>query len=191
MLPGIRNLIMRLTASRFGRAGHGLIYHPFSSRFRGYRNIYIGDRVYIGHRADFSVHVRLDIGDDVLFGPEVMILSGNHPFDIVGQTINASHKGINGRCRIEGDVWIGARAIIIGDVTIGEGAVVGAGSLVNRDVPPYTVAVGSPCVPRRRRFSDAELCEHLAQRGRPESFDTIIALRDAAFAARADKDPQA
>ena len=124
----------------------------------------------------------------MLFGPDVMILSGNHPIDEIGQPINASHQGINGRCRTEQDVWIGARVIIVGNVTIGEGAVIGANSLVNRDIPPYTVAVGTPCAPRRRRFSDEQLREHLMRLGRVETYDKIIARRTAGFVVRRDRE---
>lgn len=183
-----RNLLVWLASRRFGRVGAGLVYDPLSSRIRGHGKIFLGKRVFIGHGADFSIHERLEIGDDVLFGSQVMILSGNHPVDVVGQTINTSHQGINGRCTIERDAWIGARVIIVGGVTIGEGAVVGAQALVTRDVPPYTVAVGTPCAPLRRRFSDAELREHLTRLGRAESAEALIAQREAGFAAAGKRD---
>ena len=49
-------------------------------------------------------------------------------------------------CRkIEDDVWIGANVIILGNVTIGKGSVFGAGSVVNKDIPDYSIAVGNPC----------------------------------------------
>jgi len=191
MRKTVRNLLVRLAARRFGRVGSGLVYDPLSSRIRGHGKIFIGDRVFIGHGADFSIHERLDIGDDVLFGPEVMILSGNHPIDTIGQPINASHQGNNGRCRIEQDAWIGARVIIVGDVTIGEGAVVGANALVNRDVAPYTVAAGTPCVPLRRRFSDTELRDHLTRLGRADTCDALIARREAGVTAKPSAGPVA
>lgn len=178
----IRRLAAPLAARRFASVGQGLVFDPLSSRFRGSQNIRIGDRVFIGHGADFSIHEGLEIGDDVLFGPGVMILSGNHPIDNVGQTINAFHDGLNGSCRIGRDAWIGARAIIVGEVNIGEGAVIGAASLVNRDVPPYSVVAGTPCRPLRYRFSDDQLHEHLAALGRPQTADALIATRAAAFA---------
>lgn len=175
---------MRLLSRRFARAGHDFVYSPISSRIRGYDKIFIGNRVFVGPGANFSVHERLEIQDDVLIGPDVMILSGNHQIDVIGQTINASHQGNNGICRIEQDVWIGARVIVLGDVTIGEGAVVGAGSLVIRDVPPYTVVAGSPCALLRRRFSDDDLREHLRRLGRDGTYNEMIARRDAGFEAK-------
>jgi acetyltransferase-like isoleucine patch superfamily enzyme len=58
------------------------------------------------------------------------------------------------------DAWIGHGAIVLHGVTIGEGAVIGAGSLVTHDVPPYTIAVGSPARILRRRFDDAAQAQH-------------------------------
>lgn len=186
MRRAVRDLMVRIASRRFSKVGTGLVYDPLSSRIRGHGKIIIGERVFIGHGADFSIHERLEIGDDVLFGPEVMILSGNHPISVVGQPINASHEGKNGRCWIEQDVWIGARVIIVGDVSIGEGAVIGANALVNRDVPPYTVAAGTPARPVRKRFSDDELRDHLIRLGRAETAEAMIERRDAGFAVAPD-----
>ncbi|MEL7447484.1 MAG: hypothetical protein AAGK02_17060, partial [Pseudomonadota bacterium] len=86
----------------------------------------------------------------------------------------------------EQDVWIGARVIIVGDVSIGEGAVIGANALVNRDVPPYTVAAGTPARPVRKRFSDDELRDHLIRLGRAETAEAMIERRDAGFAVAPD-----
>jgi acetyltransferase-like isoleucine patch superfamily enzyme len=62
------------------------------------------------------------------------------------------------------DVWIGQGSLIRAGVRIGVGAVIGAGSVVTKDVPPYTVAAGVPCRPIRRRFDDS-LCERLVASG--------------------------
>ena len=62
---------------------------------------------------------------------------------------------------IGSDVWIGVRAIVLSGVTIGDGAVIGAGAVVTRDIPPYAIAVGSPAVVVRQRFSEP-ICRRLA-----------------------------
>ena len=55
---------------------------------------------------------------------------------------------------VENDVWIGANAVIMPDVTIGKGAIIGAGAIVTKDIPPYAVAVGNPCLVTMMRFDD-------------------------------------
>ncbi len=73
---------------------------------------------------------------------------------------NAAQESIP-RTVVGADVWIGERAMIRAGVSIGVGAVIGAGAMVTRDVPPYTIAAGVPCRPLRQRF-DATLCGGLA-----------------------------
>lgn len=60
------------------------------------------------------------------------------------------------------DVWLGYRSVILAGVTIGDGAIVGAYSVVTKDVPPYTIVAGNPAKEIRRRFSDTEI-ERLLQ----------------------------
>jgi tetrahydrodipicolinate N-succinyltransferase len=74
---------------------------------------------------------------------------------------------------IEDEVWVGANAIILGGVTIGIGAVIGAGSVVVRNIPPFTVGVGNPCRPIRKIFSDEVLESHMQGIGYT---DTLIQL---------------
>lgn len=64
------------------------------------------------------------------------------------------------RTVIEADVWIGEGAKLRAGVRIGVGSVIGAGSIVTRDIPPYTIAAGVPCCPIRRRFDD-QICKRL------------------------------
>lgn len=71
---------------------------------------------------------------------------------------NQTHKGI---VTIENDVWVGTGAIIMPGVTIGNGAVVGAYSVVAKDVPPYAIVVGNPAVIKKYRFSEEKIKELL------------------------------
>ena len=59
-----------------------------------------------------------------------------------------------GKIIVEDDVWIGMNAIILSGVKIGKGAVIGAGSVVSKDIPPYAIAVGNPCKVVKYRFSE-------------------------------------
>lgn len=65
-----------------------------------------------------------------------------------------------GPVRIGNDVWIGVRAIVLSGVTIGDGAVIGAGAVVTKDIPPYAIAVGQPAVVVRQRFPEP-ICRRL------------------------------
>jgi len=105
----------------------------------------IGKDVYIGD--DFIVVEELMdkgnvvIGDRVSFAPRVTIITSSHPnFSKIRPYVPV----VRGKVVIENDAWIGCGAIILPNVTIGEGAVVGAGSVVTKDVPPYHIVAGIP-----------------------------------------------
>lgn len=90
------------------------------------------------------------IGKNVMMAPEVIILTLNHKYidmncPIIMQGSYAS------KVVIEDDVWIGIRAIILPGIKIGRGAVIGAGAVVTKDVPPYTVVGGVPAKIIKRR----------------------------------------
>mgnify|MGYP000956399363 CR=1 FL=1 len=90
------------------------------------------------------------IGDDVQLGPKVVIWSKNHVFSSLDIPINK--QGHTDEPIIIGNnVWIGASAVILPGVSVGEGSVVGAGSIVAKDIPPYSIAVGNPAKVIRSR----------------------------------------
>jgi acetyltransferase-like isoleucine patch superfamily enzyme len=153
--------------------GNDLIGNP--------ENIFVGNDVFIAGGAVISVagNARLRLGDGVMFGPRVIIMGGDHDFMKVGTRTRDAKEGINrGEIALEEDVWCGARVTILKQVTIGEGAVVAAGSVVTKSLPPYTICAGIPCRPVRLRFSDEELREHLRLLGRsPERIDAILRRR--------------
>jgi acetyltransferase-like isoleucine patch superfamily enzyme len=128
-----------------------------------YHTISIGDDCYIGPRCVIqSYHGEIEIGDHVMIGPGVNIHGGNHITNKVGVYMNEVTKeiGIDGKIIIEDDVWIGANSIILMSVVIGEGSVIGAGSIVTKDVKPYSIVAGSPAKIIKMRFTDDELKEH-------------------------------
>lgn len=106
------------------------------------RNISIGNNSTIGKNT--SVAPLTKIGDNVLLAPEIIMYSRNH--SIYRTDIPILRQGFDDfkPITIEDDVWIGRRAIILPGVTIGEGAVIGAGAVVAKDIPPYSIAVGNP-----------------------------------------------
>ena len=107
--------------------------------------IILGARVSLGARCHLWAGPgsgRIDIGDDALFGPEVMVTAAGYRFDdgspVTEQAMDEADVTI-GR-----DVWLGTRAIVLPGATIGDGAIIGAGALVRGDIPPHAIAVGVP-----------------------------------------------
>jgi acetyltransferase-like isoleucine patch superfamily enzyme len=86
---------------------------------------------------------RIAIGDNVLIGPNVVLRSNNHVFEKADALINDQGMA-EGTIVIGNDVWIASNAVILQNVSIGDGAVVAAGAVVTKDVVPYTVVGGVP-----------------------------------------------
>ena len=120
-----------------------------SAAFWGSIDLSIGADTFVGH--DFLViggTCKVTIAKHVDIGPRVCIAAGTHEIDVTGD--HSAGPGLSRDVVIEDGVWIGAGTTILGGVRIGRKTVVGAGSLVNRDLPPFTVAVGVPCRPLKR-----------------------------------------
>ena len=83
------------------------------------------------------------IGDNVLLGPNVQILTAGHPLDVKGRVEEGVEFGTP--INVVDNVWLGGGVIICPGVTIGENSVIGAGSVVTKDIPANVVAVGNPC----------------------------------------------
>lgn len=114
-----------------------------------------------GHHVQLGphCHVSADIhfGNYVLCVGHVSFIGKNeHRYDCVGQTVWEAPRGVDRPTVIGNDVWIGHGAIIIGGVHVGDGAVIAAGSVVTKDVPPLTIVGGNPAKIIRRRF-DSEI----------------------------------
>lgn len=121
-------------------------------------NVHIGKgkKLVIGNHSGIGVNSRLDLtnsitlGDNVMAGPEVMIFTGVHHYN--DTTIPMSQQGSTSEpVRIGNDVWIGARVIILPGVTIGNGAIIGAGSVVTKDVEDFSVVAGNPATKIKQR----------------------------------------
>jgi acetyltransferase-like isoleucine patch superfamily enzyme len=106
----------------------------------GGENIRVGRNVFINQNCTLYDLGGIDIADDVMIGPNVSIITSGHPLDPAQRRACVIAKPVV----IERNVWIAAGATIIGGVTIGENAVVAAGSVVTRDVPPNTLVGGNP-----------------------------------------------
>ena len=112
----------------------------------------IGERSYIGPNAVMGAGGTIIIGSHVQMGPNVTITAENHVFSDPERRIDeqgVSHEGVH----IEDECWIGGGVIVLDGVCIGQGSVVGAGALVTKSIPPYSVAVGVPARVIRSRIA--------------------------------------
>ena len=152
-------------------------------------NIIVGEYTYyddINGAENFESHVMHHydfIGDKLIIGKFCAIAKGiefimngaNHrinsittyPFNIMGNGWEKSVPSmtdlkLKGDTIVGNDVWIGQNVTVMPAVHIGDGAIIGANSVVAKDIPPYSVAVGNPCEVKRKRF-DEDLIEYLLQ----------------------------
>lgn len=156
-----RALLRKWLKTRFGGFGAGSSYDPLTSVVSGYGDIYLGRNVFIGPHAYLSTDgVQITIGDDTVIGPGLYLIAGDHEFSIPGVLFHDSERGRNEPINIGCNVWIGARTTILKGVTVGNGAIIAAGSVVTRDVVPMAVVVGAPARFRRWRFSETDRERH-------------------------------
>lgn len=124
------------------KVGRRVVFYPGLWIFTG-RNLTLGDDVDLAKGVLLTTDGGVAIGDRVLIGYRTQILSGNHRVPpIPARIFDAGH--LKGPVSIGNDVWIGANCVIVAGVTIGEGAVVAAGSVVTKNVDPYTFVGGVP-----------------------------------------------
>ena len=126
-------------------------------------NVYVGDNVVLGRNVTLvSTLAKIQINDNVIFGPGVTIYSGDHPIKVIGRHISSLNDNDKIKLNTDKDVliesgcWIGANAIILKGVTVGRGSIIGAGAVVTRDVPAYSVYIGVPNVKVYERFDKNE-----------------------------------
>lgn len=113
------------------------IRQPFYMDFG--KNITFGENVFVNASCHFQDQGGIRIGDNALIGHQVVLASLNHD-------MNPKDRGnlYPGEIVIENDAWVGSNATVIKGITIGEGAVVAAGSVVTKDVSSYTIVAGNP-----------------------------------------------
>ncbi|KNY40914.1 galactoside O-acetyltransferase [Vibrio harveyi] len=103
---------------------------------------HLGDNVYANFNLTLVDDTHIYIGDHVMIGPNVTIATAGHPID---PELRRDIAQFNIPVHIGNNVWIGANSVVLPGVTIGENSVIGAGSVVTKDIPANVVAVGNPC----------------------------------------------
>jgi len=104
-------------------------------------NIELGERVFFNFNCVVLDVCEVRIGDHALFGPGAQIVTPLHPLDAALRRTRESGKPVN----IGADVWVGAGALVLAGVAVGSRTVIGAGSVVTRDLPDGVFAGGNPC----------------------------------------------
>jgi maltose O-acetyltransferase len=130
----------RIVRELFGAGGESVwMQPPFFCDYGS--NILLGERVFFNFNCVVLDVCRVTIGDYTLFGPAVQIYTATHPLNAELRRKQEYAKPIE----IGSDVWVGGGAILCPGVRIGSRAVIGAGSVVTRDIPEGVFAAGNPC----------------------------------------------
>ena len=114
---------------------------PFHANWAG-KHVHLGKNVYANFNLTCIDDTHIYIGDNTMIAPNVILATATHP---ISPELREQGYQYNLPIHIGKNCWLGAGVIVLPGVTIGDNTVVGAGSLVNKDLPPNVVAVGSPC----------------------------------------------
>ena len=117
------------------------IESPFYANWGGH-HIHFGRNIYVNFGCTFVDDTHIYVGDYTEFGPNVVIATAGHP---ILPELREKLYQYNAPVRIGRNCWVGASVVIVPGVTIGDNVVIGAGSVVTKDLPSNVVAVGNPC----------------------------------------------
>ncbi|MEJ6496942.1 acyltransferase [Pseudoalteromonas lipolytica] len=146
VLNALKSLFLKVLGAKTGKR---IVYYPGVWIFPG-RNLCLGDDVDVAKDVMITTTGGVTVGDRVLVGYGTKIISSNHRIpDGLQKIFYSGHE--NKKIIIGNDTWIGANCIILPGVTIGEGAVIAAGSVVTKDVAAYMIVGGVPAKLIRKR----------------------------------------
>ena len=131
-----------LLKEMFAEIGEGCyIEPPFHANWGGH-HVHFGNNVYANFNLTMVDDTHIYVGDCTMFGPNVTVATAGHPID---PELRAKAYQYNMPVRIGKNCWLGAGVIVLPGVTIGDNTVIGAGSVVTKDIPANVVSVGNPC----------------------------------------------
>ena len=131
-----------LLSEMFAEIGEDCYIEPPLHANWGGKHVHFGKNIYANFNLTLVDDTDIYVGDYVMFGPNVSVCTAGHP---VLPSLRREQAQYNIPVVIEKNVWIGAGAILLPGVHIGENSVIGAGSVVTKDIPPNVIAVGNPC----------------------------------------------
>ena len=120
---------------------HCYIEPPLRSNWGGH-HVHFGSNIYCNFNLTLVDDTHIYIGDHVMIGPNVTLATAGHP---ISPKLRRQGIQYNKPIRIEENVWIGSSVQVMPDVTIGKNSIIGAGSVVTKDIPANVIAVGNPC----------------------------------------------
>lgn len=143
----------RILKKLFGFKGSGVwIEPPFFCDYG--ENISIGKNTFINTNCVFLDNNKITIGENGLIAPHVQIYTASHPVKaserILKENNTVRYRTSAQPVKIGDNVWIGGNAVILPGVTIGDHVTIGAGSIVTKDIPDNVLAVGNPCVVKKK-----------------------------------------
>ena len=140
--PGELDKRTAMLKDMFAEIGEGCyIEPPLHANFGGH-HVHFGRNVYANYNLTLVDDTHIYVGDYTMFGPNVTIATAGHPIE---PPLRERGLQFNMPVRIGRNCWLGAGVIVMPGVTIGDNTVIGAGSVVTKDIPSGVVAVGNPC----------------------------------------------
>jgi acetyltransferase-like isoleucine patch superfamily enzyme len=153
---------MYLLLPLFREHGRNIRFDP--DGVYSFENIILGSDVFLSTCPTLmAAKSTIRIGNKVMFGPHVTLIGGGHNTAEVGRfmtDVTEKHPGDDLGIVIEDDVWVGTRAVILRGVTVGRGSIVGAGSVVTKNVPPYAIVAGCPARVIKFRWTVENIIRH-------------------------------
>jgi virginiamycin A acetyltransferase len=167
-LPTLTKISQRLFQSRLRRVGVSIAPGCYVARGSDVSShVTFGRGTRVNGPGVFKGSEPIHVGNYCAIGDGVRMISSNHRTDFVNlqgelqQRLGLEFKTIGDPIVIGHNVWVGDAAIILSGVNVGTGAIIGAGSVVNDDVPPFAVVAGVPARLIRMRFTDKEIARQL------------------------------
>ena len=131
----------KLIKKLFAQTGENITVEPNFWCDYGY-NIFVGENFYVNHNCTILDCAKVEFGDNVFIAPNCGFYTAGHPLDY-----ETRNKGLEYAkpIKVGNNGWIGGNVVVLPGVTIGDNVVIGACSVVNKDIPSNSVAVGNPC----------------------------------------------